>query len=62
VALKDPQDNTLVVKRIIALPGQSVYLHKGKVYVDGKLLNEPYLLTRTTPLAENSPARLSCQS
>ncbi len=51
VALKDPQDNTLVVKRIIAMPGQSVYLHKGSVYVDGKILNEPYLLAKTPTYA-----------
>jgi signal peptidase I len=51
VALKDPQDSALVVKRIIALPGQSVYLHKGKVYVDGKVLNEPYLLAKTPTYA-----------
>ena len=43
VALKDPQDNVLVVKRIIALPGQSVYLNHGKVYVDSQPLAEPYL-------------------
>jgi signal peptidase I len=51
VALKDPQDDTLVVKRIIAMPGQSVYLHRGKVYVDGKLLDEPYLLAGTPTYA-----------
>ena len=43
VVLKDPRDGVLVVKRIIALPGESVYFKKGKVYLDGKLLNEPYL-------------------
>jgi signal peptidase I len=56
VALKDPQDNTLVVKRIIALPGQSVYLHQGKVYVDGKMLNEPFLLAKTPTYAYEKSA------
>jgi len=51
IALKDPRDQVLEVKRIIATPGQSVYLNKGKVYVDGKLLKEPYLLPGTPTYA-----------
>jgi signal peptidase I len=51
IALKDPRDNTLEVKRIIAMPGQSVYLKNGSVYVDGKLLNEPYLPAKTPTYA-----------
>jgi signal peptidase I len=51
VALKDPRDDTLVVKRIIALPGQSVYLNHGKVYVDSKPLDEPYLPDKTRTFA-----------
>jgi len=47
VVLKDPQDKTQVVKRIIATPGQSLYLKNGKVYIDGRLLREPYILTGT---------------
>ncbi len=54
VALKDPQDNVLVVKRIIARSGQSVCLRKGKVYIDGKLLNEPYLPDKTPTYAYDS--------
>ena len=51
VAVRDPQDNTLLVKRIIALPGQSLCLENGKVYVNGKLLHEPYLLPGTPTYA-----------
>jgi signal peptidase I len=51
VALKDPRDNTLLVKRIIAMPGQSVYLNHGKVYVDSRLLSEPYLPDKTPTYA-----------
>lgn len=51
VALKDPRDNVLVVKRIIALPGQSVYLNHGKVYVDSQPLAEPYLPDKTYTFA-----------
>src|ERR1700690_1181527 len=51
VALKDPRDNTLEVKRIIAMPGQSVYIKDGQVYVNGKLLKEPYLPAKTPTYA-----------
>ena len=32
-----------LVKRVIALPGQTIYSSGGSVYVDGRLLAEPYL-------------------
>jgi signal peptidase I len=51
VALRDPRDDTLEVKRIIALPGQSVYIKNGRVYVNGKLLQEPYLPAKTPTYA-----------
>jgi signal peptidase I len=43
VALKDPSGLGFDVKRIIAVPMQSVFINGGKVYVDGKVLPEPYL-------------------
>ena len=47
VEVRDPQDGTLVVKRIIALPGESVYLKKGVVYINGQRLPESYLPSGT---------------
>src|SRR5208282_6410966 len=61
VALKDPRDNTLEVKRIIAMPGQSVFLNDGRVYVNGKLLSEPYLLAKTPTYAyERNASEFIC--
>ena len=61
VALKDPRDSTLEVKRIIALPGQSIYLKHGRVYIDGQLLHEPYLLSKTPTYAyEKNESEFIC--
>jgi signal peptidase I len=51
VAIKDPRDGVLIVKRVIALPGESIYLRNGKVYVNKQLVNESYLLPRTRTFA-----------
>lgn len=33
----------LYMKRIVGLPGESVSFHKGKLYIDGRPLAEPYV-------------------
>jgi signal peptidase I len=44
IILKDPQDpSENLVKRIVALPGDRIMIRNGHVYIDGKLLNEPYI-------------------
>ena len=43
VVIRDPGDHGLSVKRVIAVPGESVLFKDGKVFVNGKQLKEPYL-------------------
>ena len=51
VVLKDPRDSTYEVKRVIAQSGDAIYLKSGKVYVNGHLLKEPYLMPDTPTYA-----------
>jgi signal peptidase I len=44
-----------LVKRVIALPGQTIYSADGRLYVDGSRLREPYL-PRYDPLGPQIPA------
>jgi len=43
VVIRDPLDQSFSVKRIIARPGDAVYLKDGRIYVNGQALVEPYL-------------------
>lgn len=44
IILKDPFDNSQdFVKRVIALPGERLKITDGRVYINGRLLDEPYL-------------------
>lgn len=36
------EENTYYIKRIIALPGETVQVSDGKIYIDGEVLNESY--------------------
>jgi signal peptidase I len=54
VVLKVAQEPIPLVKRVIGLPGETVEIRQGKVYVNGQHLDEPYL--RQTPYG-NMPAR-----
>lgn len=47
VVLHDRGESDLAVKRIIALPGETVRLSHGTIYVNGRPLSEPYLETGT---------------
>lgn len=43
VVFKSPGDGTVLIKRVIGLPGNVVSLKGGSVYIDGKKLAEPYV-------------------
>jgi signal peptidase I len=43
VVLRAPSDNGFSVKRVIATPGDAIYLKDGNIYLNGCRLTEPYL-------------------
>lgn len=53
VVLRDPSDNGFSVKRVIATPGDSIYLQNGYVYVNGSKLSEPYLAPGTPTFTDS---------
>ena len=56
VVLRDPSDDGFSVKRIIATPGDSIYLRDGSIYLNGCRLNEAYL-PPGTPTFTDSKSR-----
>lgn len=56
VVLRMPERGPeLLIKRVIALPGETIEVRDGQVYIDGEVLEEPYVSQRTsgksTPVA-----------
>lgn len=51
VVLRDPENNGYAIKRIVAKPGDSVYVKGGQLFVNGQLLTEPYLESGTKTFA-----------
>lgn len=56
VVLRDPLDGGFAVKRVVAGPGDSIYLSEGRIYVNGKELDETYL-PPATPTFTSTSAR-----
>ncbi len=44
IIFKNPElGDSLIIKRVIAVGGQTFMMKDGRVYIDGELLNEPYV-------------------
>ena len=58
IAFRGPQavDHIVLLKRVIGLPGDTLSLKDGLVYVDGKLLDEPYLRSSDGSVTQTLPA------
>ncbi len=49
VVFDDPTgSHPQLVKRVIGLPGEEIDIHDGNVYIDGEILEEPYLVDVVT--------------
>ncbi len=54
IAILVNQDGQYLIKRIIALGGETVEGHDGKVFLNGKLLDEPYVVHTGPVLPEHT--------
>ena len=43
IALQRPWGDGLLIKRVIAVPGQHILILNGRVHIDGELIDEPYV-------------------
>lgn len=42
VVIALPEQSEMLIKRVVGLPGESIEVRSGRVYIDGKPLNEPW--------------------
>jgi signal peptidase I len=59
VVLQDPgQPTRELIKRVVAVAGETVEVRRSVVYVNGKALNEPYKNTEFTQYADSPPVQV----
>jgi signal peptidase I len=55
VVLQAPkQDDELLIKRVVGLPGETVDFRDGRVYINGEMLDEPWVAGETRPGQDSS--------
>ena len=56
VAFRADEYNALILKRVIGLPGETISIHRGgRIYVNGKPLEEPYSVKGITSFRGERP-------
>jgi signal peptidase I len=50
--------NKSFIKRVVGLPGETVEILQGRVYIEGKLLDEPYVPRHFSDSVSYSPVRV----
>lgn len=58
VAVRYSGRSIMLMKRIVALPGETIEFMNGRILIDGRFLDEPYLKYECDWTAQPEPARL----
>ena len=48
IVLDEEKDNEKIIKRVIGLPGETVAIKKGKIYINDKLIDDEYAYGETS--------------
>ena len=48
IVLDEEKDNEKIIKRVIGLPGETVVIKKGKIYVNDKVIDDEYAYGETS--------------
>ena len=48
IVLDEEKDNEKIIKRVIGLPGETVAIKKGKIYINDKVIDDKYVYGETS--------------
>lgn len=48
VVVKSPENSLFLIKRVIGLPGETICIRGGRIYINGEPLEDPYLTEEIT--------------